>query len=90
MRDLTTGPPRCGKPPRPQVSWWPLVVHRGLEDLCEAPLSGACLALEVAGMRQAVLDLTGAAPGSAPDPVPPVAAPEAPAGESLEGVWSAR
>lgn len=67
-----------------------LVVHRGLEDLCEAPLSGADLALEVAGMRQAVLDLSGAAPGSAPDAVPPVAAPEAPAGESLQGVWSAR
>ncbi|MFD7093314.1 hypothetical protein [Streptomyces xanthophaeus] len=67
-----------------------LVVHRGLEDLCEAPLSGADLALEAAGMRQAVLDLTGAAPGAAPDPVPPVAAPEAPAGESLEDVWSAR
>ncbi|MFB7667786.1 hypothetical protein ACFC1R_28330 [Kitasatospora sp. NPDC056138] len=77
-----------------------LVIHRGLEDLCEAPLSGGDLALEVAGMRQAVLDLTGAAPGSGPDsgsgpapvpdPVPPVAVPEPGAAASLESVWSAR
>ncbi|WP_328787453.1 hypothetical protein [Streptomyces sp. NBC_00273] len=28
-----------------------LVIHRGLEDLCDAPLSGSDLALEVTGMR---------------------------------------
>lgn len=67
-----------------------LVLHRGLEDLCEAPLSGADLALEAAGMRQSVLDLTGAAPGADPDSVPPVAVPEPAAGPSLESVWSAR
>ncbi|MFD9367458.1 hypothetical protein ACFWA6_07065 [Streptomyces sp. NPDC060020] len=67
-----------------------LVIHRGLEDLCEAPLSGADLALEVTGMRQAVLDLTGAAPGEDQDTVPPVAVPEADARSSLESVWSAR
>lgn len=73
-----------------------LVVHRGLEDLCEAPLSGADLALETAGMRLAVLDLTGAAPGSdpglgpVPDFMPLVAVPEPAAGASMESVWSAR
>lgn len=41
-----------------------LVIHRRLEDLCDAPLSGSDLALEVAGMRRSVLDLTGAAPGA--------------------------
>ncbi|WP_239516229.1 MULTISPECIES: hypothetical protein [unclassified Streptomyces] len=66
-----------------------LVIHRGLEDLCEAPLSGADLALEAAGMRQAVLDLTGAAPDAGPDSVPLVAVPE-PAAGALENVWSAR
>ncbi|MFF2080494.1 hypothetical protein ACFVXG_37750 [Kitasatospora sp. NPDC058162] len=67
-----------------------LVIHRGLEDLCEAPLSGADLALELAGMRQSVLDLTGAAPGADPDAVPPVAVPESGTGASLESAWSAR
>lgn len=71
-----------------------LVVHRALEDLCEAPLSGADLALETAGMRQSVLDLTGAAPGvgpdSVPDSAPPLAVPEPAAEASLESVWSAR
>ncbi|WP_369185293.1 hypothetical protein [Streptomyces sp. Y1] len=66
-----------------------LVVHRGLEDLCEAPLSGADLALEVAGMRQAVLDLTGAG-SAAPGALPPVNVPEPGAGAPLERVWSAR
>ncbi|GAA1226111.1 hypothetical protein GCM10009665_15810 [Kitasatospora nipponensis] len=70
-----------------------LVIHRGLADLCEAPLSGADLAVEVAGMRQAVLDLTGAVPGAEPDGPPsptavPVPVPEVEA--SLEQVWSAR
>ncbi|GHF67110.1 hypothetical protein GCM10018790_51330 [Kitasatospora xanthocidica] len=65
-----------------------LVIHRGLEDLCDAPLSGADLALEVAGLRQSVLDLTGAAPSA--DAVPPVTVPEAGAGSSSESVWSAR
>ncbi|WP_194819717.1 hypothetical protein [Nocardia sp. XZ_19_385] len=37
-----------------------LVVQRGLSDLCRAPLAGADLAVELSGMRQAVLDLTGA------------------------------
>ncbi|MEU6003530.1 hypothetical protein ABZ837_37705 [Streptomyces sp. NPDC047197] len=67
-----------------------LVVRRGLEDLCEAPLSGADLAMEVAGMQQAVLDLTGAAPGAVPDVVPPVSVPEPTAGASMERVWHAR
>ncbi|MFE4971385.1 hypothetical protein ACFRAR_04620 [Kitasatospora sp. NPDC056651] len=74
-----------------------LVVHRGLDDLCEAPLSGADLAQEVAGMRQAVLDLTGAAPGAdaepaplAAEPAPLAAVPESGSGPSLESVWSAR
>jgi hypothetical protein len=44
-----------------------LVIHRALEDLCDAPLSGGDLALELAGMRQAVVDLTGAAPGTGRD-----------------------
>ncbi|MET9078471.1 hypothetical protein ABZX95_41560 [Streptomyces sp. NPDC004232] len=71
-----------------------LVIHRGLEDLCEAPLSGADLALEVAGMRQSLLDLTGAAPGAAhervPDTLLPVADPDPGTGPSLESTWSAR
>ncbi|KIQ65922.1 hypothetical protein TR51_10655 [Kitasatospora griseola] len=67
-----------------------LVVHRGLEDLREAPLSGADLALETAGMRQAVLDLTGTAPGAGPEPAPPATAPESGPSPSLESVWSAR
>ncbi|MFD9389887.1 hypothetical protein ACFWBB_03815 [Streptomyces sp. NPDC060000] len=67
-----------------------LVVQRGLEDLCEAPLSGADLALEVAGMRQSVLDLTGAAPGADRDVVGSVAVREPGVGASLEDVWSAR
>ncbi|MFD9595529.1 hypothetical protein ACFWA9_22670 [Kitasatospora sp. NPDC059973] len=67
-----------------------LVIHRGLDDLCEAPLSGADLALEVAGMRQAVLDLTGAAPGAAPEPVLPLIVPEPGEGTPLESVWNAR
>ncbi|MFD4739047.1 hypothetical protein ACFWNQ_16965 [Streptomyces virginiae] len=67
-----------------------LVIHRGLEDLCDAPLSGSDLALEVAGMRRSVLDLTGAAPGAGHGSVPPVAVPEAGAGSSSESVWSAR
>ncbi|MFD8497438.1 hypothetical protein [Amycolatopsis sp. NPDC059657] len=66
-----------------------LVVHRGLLDLCGAPLSGADLAVEVAGMRQAVLDLTGTpasdGPHSAPPPVPAM-----PDGTSLESQWTAR
>lgn len=67
-----------------------LVIHRGLEDLCEAPLSGADLALELAGMRRSVLDLTGVAPGTESGPVPVPAVPEPGAGPSLERAWSAR
>lgn len=67
-----------------------LVIQRGLEDLCDAPLSGADLALEVAGMRQSVLDLTGAATGTDPTLASPVPLPEPGAGPSLESVWSAR
>ncbi|MEU4745905.1 hypothetical protein AB0G02_36330, partial [Actinosynnema sp. NPDC023658] len=65
------------------------VVQRGLRDLCEAPLSGADLAVEVAGMAQAVLDLTGAdGPDAPPDePFPTArAADEA----SREERWTAR
>ncbi|MEU8514622.1 hypothetical protein AB0C76_23945 [Kitasatospora sp. NPDC048722] len=67
-----------------------MVIHRGLEDLCDAPLSGADLALEVAAMRQSVLDLTGAVPGDDPGSVPAVTVPDAGDGPSLETVWSAR
>ncbi len=69
-----------------------LVVHRALEDLCDAPLSGGDLALEMAGMRQAVLDLTGATAGTGHVLDPPVASPgPGPGtGASLEDVWSAR
>ncbi|MEU4730407.1 hypothetical protein [Streptomyces sp. NPDC023588] len=67
-----------------------LVVHRALEDLCDAPLSGGDLALEMAGMRQAVVDLTGATAGTDHELDPPVAGPEPGAGASLEDVWSAR
>ncbi|MFD7453663.1 hypothetical protein [Kitasatospora sp. NPDC059827] len=69
-----------------------LVVHRGLEDLCEAPLSGADLTLEVAGMRQSVFDLTGASPaaGDVTDSLPPAAVPGPSTGPSPESVWSAR
>ncbi|MEU2853658.1 hypothetical protein [Streptomyces syringium] len=67
-----------------------LVVHRGLEDLCDAPPSGPDLALEVTGMRQSVLDPTGSAPGANHDSVPPLAVPEAGAGSSSESVRSAR
>ncbi|MFF1904844.1 hypothetical protein [Kitasatospora sp. NPDC058218] len=67
-----------------------LVLHRGLEDLCDAPLSGADLALETAAMQQSVFDLTGAAPDAAPGTLPSVAASEPGAGASSESVWSAR
>ncbi|MFF1871443.1 hypothetical protein [Kitasatospora herbaricolor] len=67
-----------------------LAIHRGLEDLCDAPLSGADLALEMAAMRQSVLDLTGAVAGAAPDRLPPVPVPEPAAGASWESVWSTR
>lgn len=48
------------------------ILQRGLEDLCEAPLSGADLAVETAGMAQAALDLTGATTrdGSLDEPLP--------------------
>ncbi|MFD0363191.1 hypothetical protein ACFQZZ_17230 [Nocardia sp. GCM10030253] len=66
-----------------------LVAYRGLRDLCRAPLSGADLAVEVAGMRQVVLDLTGAAVSEGPPldalPIPAVAD-----GVSLESEWTAR
>ncbi|MFD6157625.1 hypothetical protein ACFWF7_36850 [Nocardia sp. NPDC060256] len=66
-----------------------LVVHRGLRDLCRAPLSGADLAVEVAGMRQAALDLTGTAES---DGLPVEALPDSSAtdGISLEREWTAR
>ncbi|WP_405658177.1 hypothetical protein OG379_00765 [Streptomyces sp. NBC_01166] len=67
-----------------------LVVHRALEDLCEAPLSGGDLALEMAGMCQAVVDLTGATAGADHDLDPPVVGPEPCTEASLEDVWSAR
>ncbi|WP_242438963.1 hypothetical protein [Streptomyces sp. CB00455] len=67
-----------------------LVIHRALEDLCDAPLSGGDLALEMAGMRQAVADLTGAAPGAGRDFEPAPAVPEPGPRAPLEDVWSAR
>ncbi|MER5774149.1 hypothetical protein ABT144_07645 [Streptomyces sp. NPDC002039] len=67
-----------------------LVIHRALEDLCDAPLSGGDLALELAGMRQAVVDLTGATPGTDRGFDPAGAVPEPGTGASLEEVWSAR
>lgn len=66
-----------------------LVVHRGLGDLCRAPLSGSDLAVEVAGMRQAALDLTGAAVSDGP-PLEPQAIPATTDGVSLESEWTAR
>ncbi|MGV9270077.1 hypothetical protein ACWDRR_36115 [Kitasatospora sp. NPDC003701] len=67
-----------------------LALHRGLEDLCDAPLSGADLALEMTGMRQSVLDLTGAAPGADPDSLPSPAAPGPMVRAPSESLWSAR
>lgn len=67
-----------------------LVVHRALEDLWEAPLSGGDMALELAGIRQAVVDLTGVTPGTGRDFDPSAAVPEPGAEVSLEEVWSAR
>ncbi|MFD9379754.1 hypothetical protein ACFWBH_30260 [Streptomyces sp. NPDC059999] len=66
-----------------------LVIGRGLQDLCDAPLSGGDLALELAGMRQAVVDLTGAMPGTGHSD-PPVDVPEPGTGATLEETWSAR
>lgn len=65
-----------------------LVIHRGVADLCKAPLSGADLAVELAGMRQAVLDLTGAAEADGPSDQLP--APAAAEHLSLETEWTAR
>ncbi|WP_225882322.1 hypothetical protein [Streptomyces aureocirculatus] len=67
-----------------------LVIHRALEDLCDAPLAGGDLALETAGMRQAVVDLTGATPDTDLDFEPPTPVPATGTGASLEDVWSAR
>ncbi|WP_069164163.1 hypothetical protein [Nocardia altamirensis] len=66
-----------------------LVVYRGLRDLCSAPLSGADLAVEVAGMRQAVLDLTGTTAADEPSAarIPDAQEPEQ---VSLERQWTAR
>ncbi|TJZ54238.1 hypothetical protein FCH28_13745 [Streptomyces piniterrae] len=36
-----------------------LVIHRGLADLCDAPLSGSDIARETTAMRQLVVDLAG-------------------------------
>ncbi|WP_405166351.1 hypothetical protein OG203_15420 [Nocardia sp. NBC_01499] len=66
-----------------------LVVHRGLQDLCRAPLSGADLAVEVAGMRQAALDLTGATESDEP-PVADLPNSATAQGISLESEWTAR
>lgn len=66
-----------------------LVVYRGLRDLCRAPLSGADLAVEVAGMRQAALDLTGAGE-SDPSPTDPLPSSAATEQLSLEREWTAR
>ncbi|QBR10610.1 hypothetical protein D7Y56_30170 [Streptomyces sp. S501] len=66
------------------------VIQRGLEDLCEAPVSGADLALEVAGMCQSVFDLAGVAPGADGDVVGSVAVPESGTGVLVEDVWRAR
>lgn len=66
-----------------------LVVHRGVRDLCRAPLSGADLAVEVAAMRQAVLDLTGATASDLPAREPQCA-PDAAEAVPLEREWTAR
>nr|WP_228821006.1 hypothetical protein [Nocardia abscessus] len=66
-----------------------LVIHRGVRDLCSAPLSGADLAVEIAGMRQAVLDLTGAA-GDDGQSLDVLTIPAIPDGVSLEDEWTAR
>ncbi|WET82545.1 hypothetical protein P3102_15720 [Amycolatopsis sp. QT-25] len=65
------------------------VVHRGLRDLCDAPISGADLAVELAAMRQAVLDLTGA-PTAGDPPPPALCVADSGGEESLERVWTAR
>lgn len=65
------------------------VVHRGLRDLCHAPVSGADLAVEIAAMRQAVLDLTGT-PAADDPPVPRPSTPDFGGEGSLEQVWTAR
>ncbi|MGM1062382.1 hypothetical protein [Saccharothrix sp. Mg75] len=73
-----------------QAAWHgAAVVQRGLRDLCEAPLSGADLAVEVAGMAQAVLDLTGADDRAAP-PDEPFPTARAADGISLAERWTAR
>ncbi|MFD6390048.1 hypothetical protein [Nocardia sp. NPDC060259] len=66
-----------------------LVIHRGVRDLSRAPLSGADLAVETAGMRQAVLDLTGAAGDDGPS-LDFSTSPEISDGISLEDEWTAR
>lgn len=66
-----------------------LVVHRGVRDLCRAPLSGADLMVEVAAMRQAVLDLTGATVSDGPAREPRCA-PDAVEAVELEREWTAR
>ncbi|MFD3875117.1 hypothetical protein [Streptomyces sp. NPDC058623] len=67
-----------------------LVIHRALQDLCETPLSGGDLALELAGMRQAIVDLTGATPGTSRDLDATANVPEPSTRASSEDVWSAR
>ncbi|WP_308117557.1 hypothetical protein [Streptomyces anatolicus] len=67
-----------------------LVIQRALEDLGDAPLGGGDLALETAGMQQAVVDLTGTAPGTGPDFDPPITVPATGTVAALEDVWSAR
>ncbi|MBH1934282.1 hypothetical protein I5Q34_08230 [Streptomyces sp. AV19] len=66
------------------------VIHRGLVDLCDAPLAGSDIARETAAMRQVALDLLGqetfpeeatnaaAEPGTGPgeDPVDGIRRPE--------------
>ncbi len=66
-----------------------LVVQRGVRDLCDAPLSGADLAVEIAAMGQAVLDLTGASEADRPAERTPSTA-VGPAGKTLEDRWTAR
>lgn len=68
-----------------------LVVLRGLADLAAAPVSGSDLALELAGMRQALLDLLATpAPGAAPAHEQHLPAPDPVRQADPHGEWSAR
>ncbi|GAA2805635.1 hypothetical protein [Crossiella cryophila] len=67
-----------------------LVVLRGLADLATAPVSGADLALELAGMRQALLDLLATPAPAAATAQEHLPAPEPVRSADPHGEWRAR